>query len=76
MVSDLSSGATTNVSVEAWCDTPAYTQDRTTKYGLTKGEKKYDDNCDCPMGLIPGLRGQLHAALSTSPLAKQCVPVY
>ena len=44
MVSDLSSGATTNVSVEAWCDTPAYTQDRTTKYGLTKGEKKYDDN--------------------------------
>ena len=44
MVSDLSSGATTNVSVEAWCDTPAYTQDRTTKYGLTKGEKKYADN--------------------------------
>ena len=44
MVSDLKSGATTNVSVEAWCDTPAYTQDRTTKYGLTKGEKKYADN--------------------------------
>ena len=44
MVSDLSSGATTNVSVEAWCDTPAYTQDRTTKYGLTKGEKKYTDD--------------------------------
>ena len=44
MVSDLSSGATTNVSVEAWCDTPAYTQDRTTRYGLTKGEKKYADN--------------------------------
>lgn len=43
MVTDLSSGATTNVSVEAWCDTPAYTQDRTTKYGLTKGEKKYAD---------------------------------
>lgn len=43
MVSDLSSGATTNVTVEAWCDTPAYTQDRTTKYGLTKGEKKYAD---------------------------------
>ena len=43
MVSDLSSGAPTNVSVEAWCDTPAYTQDRTTKYGLTKGEKKYAD---------------------------------
>ena len=43
MVSDLSSGATTNVSVEAWCDTPAYTQARTTKYGLTKGEKKYAD---------------------------------
>lgn len=43
MVSDLSSGATTNVSVAAWCDTPAYTQDRTTKYGLTKGEKKYAD---------------------------------
>lgn len=43
MVSDLSSGATTNVSVEAWCDTPTYTQDRTTKYGLTKGEKKYAD---------------------------------
>lgn len=43
MVSDLSSGATTNVSVEAWCDTPAYTQDRTTKYGLTKGEKVYAD---------------------------------
>lgn len=44
MVTDLSSDATTNVSVEAWCDTPAYTQDRTTKYGLTKGEKKYADN--------------------------------
>lgn len=44
MVSDLSSGATTDVSVEAWCNTPAYTQDRTTKYGLTKGEKKYADN--------------------------------
>ena len=43
MVSDLNSGATTNVSVEAWCDTPAYTQDRTNKYGLTKGEKKYAD---------------------------------
>lgn len=43
MVSDLKSGATTNVSVEAWCDTPAYTQDRTKKYGLTKGEKKYTD---------------------------------
>lgn len=43
MVSDLSSGATTDVSVEAWCDTPAYTQARTTKYGLTKGEKKYAD---------------------------------
>jgi len=43
MVSDLESGATTDVSVEAWCDTPAYTQARTTKYGLTKGEKKYDD---------------------------------
>lgn len=44
MVSDLKSGATTNVSVEAWCDTPAYTQDRTTKYGLTKGKKVYADN--------------------------------
>ena len=44
MVTDLSSGATTNVSVEAWCDTPAYTQARTTKYGLTKGEKKYADD--------------------------------
>lgn len=44
MVSDLNSGATTDVSVEAWCDTPAYTQARTNKYGLTKGEKKYDDN--------------------------------
>ena len=44
MVSDLSSGATTDVSVEAWCDTPAYTQARTTKYGLTKGEKKYADD--------------------------------
>ena len=43
MVSDLNSGATTDVSVEAWCDTPAYTQARTTKYGLTKGEKKYAD---------------------------------
>lgn len=43
MVSDLKSGATTDVSVEAWCDTPAYTQDRTNKYGLTKGEKKYTD---------------------------------
>lgn len=41
MVSDLSSGATTDVSVEAWCDTPAYTQARTTRYGLTKGEKVY-----------------------------------
>ena len=43
VVSDLSSGATSDVSVEAWCDTPAYTQARTTKYGLTKGEKKYAD---------------------------------
>ena len=41
MVSDLSSGATKDVSVEAWCDTPAYTQARTTKYGLTKGEKTF-----------------------------------
>lgn len=44
MVSDLKSGETTNASVEAWCDTPAYTQDRTKKYGLTKGEKKYTDD--------------------------------
>ena len=44
MISDLKSGETTNVSVEAWCDTPAYTQDRTNKYGLTKGEKKYTDD--------------------------------
>ena len=44
MVSDLSSGETTNVTVEAWCDTPAYTQDRTNKYGLTKGEKAYTDD--------------------------------
>ena len=43
MVSDLSSGAPNNVSVKAWCDTPAYTQDRTKKYGLTKGEKVYAD---------------------------------
>lgn len=43
MVSDLNSGATTDVSVEAWCDTPAYTQARTTRYGLTKGEKVYAD---------------------------------
>lgn len=43
MVSDLSSGATTNVSVKAWCDTPAYTQDRTNKYGLTQGKKVYAD---------------------------------
>lgn len=43
MVSDLSSGATTDVTVEAWCDTPAYTQACTNKYGLTKGEKKYAD---------------------------------
>ena len=44
MVSDLKSGATTDVTVEAWCDTPAYTQDRTNKYGLTKGKKVYADN--------------------------------
>ena len=44
MVSDLSSGATTDVTVEAWCNTPAYTQARTTKYGLTKGEKVYADD--------------------------------
>lgn len=44
MVSDLKSGATTDVSVEAWCNTPAYTQARTTKYGLTKGEKKHTDD--------------------------------
>lgn len=43
MVSDLSSGATTDVSLEAWCDTPAYTQARTNKYGLTKGKKVYAD---------------------------------
>ena len=44
MVSDLESGATTNVSVEAWCNTPAYTQARTTKYGLTKDKKVYADD--------------------------------
>lgn len=44
MVSDLSSSATTDVTVEAWCNTPAYTQARTTKYGLTKGEKVYADD--------------------------------
>lgn len=44
MVSDLSSSATTNVSVDAWCDTPAYTQVRTKKYGLTQGEKVYTDD--------------------------------
>lgn len=44
MVSDLESGATTDVTVEAWCNTPAYTQARTTKYGLTKGEKVYADD--------------------------------
>ena len=43
IVSELSSDSTTDVSVDAWCDSPAYTQDRTTKYGLTKGEKKYAD---------------------------------
>ena len=43
MVSDLESGEPTDVTVEAWCNTPAYTQARTTKYGLTKGEKKYAD---------------------------------
>lgn len=43
MVSDLESSATTDVTVEAWCNTPAYTQARTNKYGLTKGEKKYAD---------------------------------
>lgn len=43
MVSDLSSDATTDVSVEAWCNTPAYTQARTTKYGLTKDKKVYAD---------------------------------
>ncbi len=43
MVSDLESSATTNVSVEAWCNTPAYTQARTTKYGLTKDKKVYAD---------------------------------
>ena len=41
MVSDLESGETTDVTVEAWCNTPAYTQARTTKYGLTKGEKTF-----------------------------------
>ena len=44
MVSDLSSGATTGITVEAWCNTPTYTQARTNKYGLTKGEKKYADD--------------------------------
>ena len=44
MVSDLSSDATTDVSVEAWCNTPAYTQARTTKYGLTKDKKVYADD--------------------------------
>ena len=44
MVSDLSSSATTNVTVDAWCDTPAYTQVRTKKYGLTQGEKVYTDD--------------------------------
>ena len=44
MVSDLKSGATTDVTVEAWCNTPAYTQARTNKYGLTQGEKKHTDD--------------------------------
>ena len=44
MVNDLKSGAPNNVTVDAWCDTPAYTQARTTKYGLTQGEKKYTDD--------------------------------
>ncbi len=44
MVNDLSSGATTGVTVEAWCDTPAYTQARTKNYGLTQGEKVYTDD--------------------------------
>lgn len=44
MVNDLSKGATNNVTVDAWCDTPAYTQDRTKKYGLTQGKKVYADD--------------------------------
>lgn len=44
MVSDLENGAITNVTVKAWCDTPAYTQDRTNKYGLTQGKKVYADD--------------------------------
>lgn len=43
IVSELSSDSTTDVSVDAWCDSPAYTQARTTNYGLCKGEKKYAD---------------------------------
>ncbi|MFR6165484.1 MAG: hypothetical protein ACLUJU_05335 [Subdoligranulum sp.] len=35
MVSDLNM-AQPPISVEAWCDTPAYTQARTNKYGLTR----------------------------------------
>ena len=44
MVSELNSGAPNNVTVDAWCDTPAYTQARTNKYGLTQGKKVYADN--------------------------------
>lgn len=44
MVNDLSKGATNNVTVDAWCDTPAYTQARTKKYGLTQGKKVYADD--------------------------------
>ncbi len=66
MVSDLNSGATTDVSVEAWCDTPAYTQARTNKYGLTKGERS-TLTTHGPRA-IPGL----WTSWKPSPLAAMC----
>ncbi len=38
LLADLSSGATETVSVAAYCRQDAYTQTRTTKFGLVKGE--------------------------------------
>ena len=60
MVSDLSSGATTDVSVEAWCDTPAYTQAR-------PRVKRSTLTTHCPRA-IPGL----WTSWKPSPLATMC----
>lgn len=43
MLEDLASGAVADVTVAAYCEKAAFTESRTTAYGLTKGEKVEDE---------------------------------